>query len=224
MNVERVCASGSLCDRHPQLIFLHIQTCSGGFLGFLLSAKEGAPNILLTTVNLSEHRALLIEVDLPTYPTLSDYQVALDNFSSQPSQVASVAEVSESLSPDWTTLGTDSLVGTLYSVGSALILFVTPRALSLLTFVTTPPTTTTASSSVISNKRRVHRAPAAQKIKWEGRRTVEKRRTPGRILSALGNMVPLTLTALFLAGLHNASSSQICTRSQQSRKYDAYSS
>ncbi|KAM7481679.1 hypothetical protein LguiB_006262 [Lonicera macranthoides] len=74
---------------------------SGGFLGLLTSVEDGAPDIPQTTVNLPENGALL---DLPTYPTLSNYQAVLADFSLQPPQVGSIAKVVELSSPDWTAL------------------------------------------------------------------------------------------------------------------------
>lgn len=71
------------------------------FLKLLLST----PDIRLPTVNLSEHGDPLTAVDMPAYPTLSDYQVALDGFSKGSPQISSVAEVAGSMTPDWTALG-----------------------------------------------------------------------------------------------------------------------
>ncbi|KAM7472613.1 hypothetical protein LguiA_010796 [Lonicera macranthoides] len=71
----------------------------------LLKLLLSTPDIRLPTVNLSEHGDPLTAVDMPAYPTLSDYQVALDGFSKGSPQISSVAEVAGSMTPDWTALG-----------------------------------------------------------------------------------------------------------------------
>ena len=50
-------------------------------------------------MSLPEHKALSIEANLLAYPTLSDYQAALNVFSTQSSQVVYVTEVVEPTSP-----------------------------------------------------------------------------------------------------------------------------
>ncbi|KAM7511630.1 hypothetical protein LguiB_010505 [Lonicera macranthoides] len=69
---------------------------SEGLLRLLMSTEEAALDILLTTGNFSKQRTSL------AYPTISDYQAVLEDFSGGSSQVGYVAEVAGSTNPDWT--------------------------------------------------------------------------------------------------------------------------
>ncbi|KAM7508313.1 hypothetical protein LguiA_018766 [Lonicera macranthoides] len=69
---------------------------SGGLLRLLMSTEEAALDILPTTGNFSKQRTSL------AYPTISDYQAVLEDFSGGSSQVGYVAEVAGLTNPDWT--------------------------------------------------------------------------------------------------------------------------
>ncbi|KAM7464218.1 hypothetical protein LguiA_032339 [Lonicera macranthoides] len=68
----------------------------------LMTTENTASNILLTTMNHSEHRAF------PTYPNMSNYQARLEGFSGGSSHLGSVAEVAGTSNPNRTVLGYNS--------------------------------------------------------------------------------------------------------------------